>query len=185
MPSRTIKEILIEKETKITDLGPDGTYVAAKFSKKTKDYFKKLATALKVPEPLPRDKMHVTIVYSRKPFTNFSIHGKMKTPWTGVVKDLEIFPTQTGKRALVLRFDCPELKERHEYFKKEHGATYDYDEYKIHATLSYDVGDEWQIPKDVKPSDIVESIELDEEYYEPLSLDWQNKDKKDDDKKDD
>ena len=35
---RSIKEILLEKETKITDLGPDGTYVAAKFSKKTKDY---------------------------------------------------------------------------------------------------------------------------------------------------
>ena len=180
---RHLKEILLEKKKHITDLGEDGTYIAAKFSKKSKDLLKKLATDLEVPNILPREKMHVTIVYSKKAFTNFDIHGKLEKPWKAKVKDLEIFKTQTGKSALVLRLDCQDLTDRHNYFEKEHGATYDYPEYKIHVTLSYDVGDDWKIPK-TEPSETVPELELDEEYYEALSLDWagKDKDKKDDDK---
>lgn len=179
---RHLKDILLEKATKITDLGKDGTYIGAHFSKETTDKLKALAKELKIDNVVPREKMHVTIVYSRKPFTNFQIKGKMKEAWKGKPEKLEIFPTQSGSRALVLRFDCPELTERHWYFRNEHGATYDYDEYKVHATLSYDVGKEWQIPKDLDIGKFVDSIEIDEEYYEPLNLDWA---KGSDDKKDD
>lgn len=182
--SRHLSEILLEKETKVTDLGKDGTYIAVKFSQKTRTALKALAKALDVTNTVSRDKMHCTIVYSRKPFTNFTIHGKMKEPWIGKPTELEIFETQSGSRALVLRFDCPEMKERHEYFEKEYGATYDFDEYKMHATLSYDVGPDWKIPKDFKIEDYVDKIEANEEYYQPLNLDWaKDADKDDKDKK--
>ena len=180
--SRHIKDILLEKETKITDLGKDGTYIAVHFSKETQDNLKALAAVLKVDNVVERNKMHCTIVYSRKPFTNFTIHGKMDTPWIGTPTKLEIFPTQSGKRALVLRFDCKEMTDRHNYFNDEHGAQYDYDEYKIHATLSYDVGEEWQIPKDIKVTDHIDKIEVVEEYYSPLELDWADKSTEDDSK---
>jgi len=183
--TRSIKDILLEKETKITELGKDGTYIAVNFSRKTQNDLKALAVALEVDNPLPRSKMHCTIVYSRKPFKDFTIHGKMKEPWIGTPTKLEIFPTQSGKRALVLRFECKEMVDRHEYFNKEYGAQYDYDEYKVHATLSYDVGDDWEIPKDFRFKEYVEKIEVSEEYYEPLNLDWAkaNADSKDEDKK--
>jgi hypothetical protein len=79
------------------------------------------------------------------------------------------------------------MKERHEYFNKEYGAQYDYDEYKIHATLCYDVGEDWQIPKDFDIKKHIDELEIAEEYYEPLNLDWAKgaSEDKDDDKKED
>lgn len=179
--SRHLSQILLEKETKITELGKDGTYIAVKFSRNTQNKLKALATELGVDNTVQREKMHCTIVYSRKPFKDFTIHGKMKEPWIGTPTKLEIFPTQSGSRALVLRFDCPEMKERHEYFNKEHGAQYDYDEYKIHTTLSYDVGPDWQIPKNFDVKKFIDNIEVVEEYYEALNLDWTKKSDGDDD----
>ena len=170
--TRHIRDILLEKETRITEEGKDGTYIAVHFSRKTQNQLKALAKLLEVDNVVERKKMHCTVVYSRKPFKNFTIYGKLKEPWIGKPTELEIFETQSGSRALVLRFDCPKLVERHEYFEKEYGATYDFDEYKIHSTLSYDVGPDWQIPKDIKVTDTVPEIEITEEYYEPLSLDW-------------
>lgn len=182
---RHLADILLEKETKITKLGKDGTYIAVHFSKATQNKLRDLAEALGIPKGtcVAGNKMHCTIVYSRKPFKDFTIHGKMKEPWIGTPTKLEIFPTQSGSRALVLRFDCPEMKERHEYFKKEYGATYDYDEYKIHVTLCYDVGKDWQIPKDFDVKEHIDKIEVSEEYYEPLNLDWAKKASDDEDEK--
>ncbi len=186
---RHLADILLEKETKITELGKDGTYIAVHFSKATQNKLRDLAEALSIPKGtrVERNKMHCTIVYSRKPFKDFTIHGKMKEPWIGTPTKLEIFPSQSGSRALVLRFDCPEMKERHEYFNKEYGAQYDYDEYKIHATLCYDVGEDWQIPKDFDIKKHIDKLEIAEEYYEPLNLDWAKgaSDDKDDEKKED
>lgn len=172
---RHLSEILLEQETKITKLGKDGTYIAVKFSRKTQNDLQKLAKELKIEDIVSREKMHCTIVYSTKAFKDFTIHGKMDEPWIGTPTKLEIFPTQSGKRALVLRFDCKELTDRHNYFNEEYGAKYDFDEYKIHVTLSYDVGEEWQIPKiDIKK--IINEIEIVEEYYEELNLDWTKSD---------
>ena len=182
---RHLSEILIEKATKITELGKDGTYIAVHFSKDTQNKLSDLAEELGISREnrVERKKMHCTIVYSRKPFKDFTIHGKIDPPWIGTPTELEIFPTQTGKRVLVLRFDCPEMKKRHEYFNEEYGAQYDYDEYKIHATLCYDVGEDWQIPKDFDIKSIVDKIEVSEEYYEPLNLDWAKSAADDDSKK--
>lgn len=183
---RHLAEILNEKATRITELGKDGTYIAVHFSKETQDKLADLAEELGISREnrVERKKMHCTIVYSRKPFKDFSIPGKIDPPWIGTPTELEIFPTQGGKRALVLRFDCPEMKERHEYFNKEYGAQYDYDEYKIHATLCYDVGEDWQIPKDFDIKSVIDKIEVSEEYYEPLNLDWTKSAAEDDDKAD-
>lgn len=181
--ARSLIEIL--NEEKITDLGKDGTYIAVHFSKESRDKLQALAKSLKVDNIIEKSKYHVTIVYSRKAFTDFTINGKLKKPWKATPTELEIFETQSGSRALVLRLDAPKLVERHEYFKREHGATYDFDEYKTHVTLSYDVGPDWKIPKDFDITKLFKSLEIDEEYYEPLNNDWASKatDKDDKDKK--
>lgn len=171
----TVSLIDILNEQKITDLGKDGTYIAAKFTDKTKRHLKALAKSLEVDNVVEESKYHVTIVYSRKPFTDFNIYSTLKKPWVGTPTELEIFDTQSGSRALVLRFDCPKLVERHEYFKKEHGATYDFDEYKTHVTLSYDVGKDWEIPKDLNIKKLISTLEISHEYYEALNTDWASK----------
>lgn len=176
--ARTLKEILLEKETTITKLGKDGTYIAVRFNRATQNKLRALTKALGIPneKTVPREKLHCTVVYSRKPFKDFTIKGKMEEPIVTEPDKLEIFKTQSGASALVLRFHSKELDERHNYFNDEHGATYDYDEYKQHVTLSYDVGEDWKIPKDFDIKGVVDSIEINEEYYEALDLDWIKKD---------
>lgn len=172
--ARTIKQILLEKETKVTELGKDGSYIAVSFSRATQNKLRKLTKELGIPneQTVPREKLHCTVVYSRKPFKDFTIWGKLEKPIVAKPDKLEIFKTQSGASALVLRFHAKELDERHTYFEKEYGATYDYDEYKQHVTLSYDVGEDWKIPKDFDVTSVVDELEITEEYYEPLDLDW-------------
>lgn len=171
--ARTLKEILLEQTTKITELGKDGTYIAVRFNRATQNKLRKLTKQLGIPneQTVPREKLHCTVVYSRKPFKDFTIKGKMDEPIKAEPDKLEIFKTQSGANALVLRFHSKELDDRHNYFNDEFGATYDYDEYKQHVTLSYDVGD-WKIPKSFDPKSVIDSLEMDEEYYEALNLDW-------------
>lgn len=182
--ARTLKEILLEKETRITKLGKDGTYIAVRFNRATQNKLRALTKALGIPneKTVPREKLHCTVVYSRKPFKDFTIKGKMEEPIVTEPDKLEIFKTQSGASALVLRFHSKELDERHNYFNEEHGATYDYDEYKQHVTLSYDVGEDWKIPKNFDIKSIVDSIEINEEYYEELDLDWAKNDDEEDSK---
>lgn len=165
----------ILNEQKITDLGKDGTYIAVSFTKESADKLQALSKSLEVENIVAKDKYHVTVVYSRKPFTDFTINGKLKKPWLVAPTELEIFETQSGSRALVLRLDAPKLVQRHEYFAREHGATYDFDEYKTHVTLSYDVGSDWEIPEDFEVTKMFKTLSIDEEYYEPLDNDWASK----------
>ncbi len=98
---RHLSEILLEQKTKITTLGKDGTYIGVHFSTDTQDKLIELANALKVPKDgiVERSKMHCTVVYSRKAFKDFTVHGKISEPWIGTPTELEIFETRSGSRA--------------------------------------------------------------------------------------
>ena len=138
---------------------------------------------LKIPNPLSDDKFHTTIIFSRKKFPDdFKALGKLKEPWKGKPVAFDIFTGQNGQNCLVLKYDCSEQRKRHEKLMKDYEATYDWPEYKIHLTLSYDCGD-----FDVKkhdPKKLINEIVIEEEYTEDLNLNWlANKDK--DEKKED
>lgn len=124
-----------------------------------------------IKNPIQRDKMHTTIIFSRKRVDDIEPLGKMKTPWIGKPEKFEIFQTRDeGKNALVLRYKCKEQENRHKKLMKDHKAEYDWPEYKMHLTLSYDCGD-----LDLnKLSDVssIGNIEIDNEYKEDLQLDW-------------
>ena len=96
--------------------------------------------------------MHCTLLYSRKHCPDYKPLGKLNRPLHIQFGGFEIWPTQDKKHALIVRLDAPEMIARHNNLMKEHGATYDYDEYKPHITLSYDVGKDFDIStlKDIK-----------------------------------
>lgn len=138
-----------------------GLYVAAKFSEQTLDEIENLQRDLKVPNPVPRHKIHSTICYSRVNVPYAVSTGSFEVATKGY---LEIWDTQDG-RTLVLVLDSEYLKFRHQYARAL-GATHDFDDYTPHITLSYNVGPahfegEVQVP-----------VVLDREYKEPLKLDW-------------
>lgn len=112
-----------------------GTYVCANFNDETLDKLEEIQRSLRLLNPTPREKMHTTICYSRvyvpyMPFTGEELVSD--------INHLEVWDTKSGK-TLVLVMQSEILRERHKYAEIL-GATYDFDEYKPHITLSYDIG---------------------------------------------
>ncbi|QOI66641.1 hypothetical protein [Erwinia phage FBB1] len=150
---------------KLSEFGK-GLYVAAKFSESTLDALEELQRSLKLPNPVPRDKLHTTIVYSRVNVPYKVASGSFEIADKG---KLTVFETQSGNRALVLEMDSDYLSARHSYAKAL-GASYDYPDYRPHITLSYNIGvlnfsGEYKVP-----------VVLDREYSEELDLEWSDKD---------
>ena len=150
---------------------PDGTYVGAKISKRSKKALREFCIENKIPNRQRSEKMHTTIIYSRKYDNSLQVSQELY-PFTAKIIKAEVFETYNKKNALVARLDCPELVKRHKELMKTYDLTYDYDEYKAHITLSYDCGD-----FDPESLDFGKlTVEFTEEYMEDLVLDWNDKD---------
>lgn len=88
----------------------------------------------------PADELHVTIVFSRTPVDWM----KLGTPWEGNDKGELIVPPGGArivealgdKGAVVLLFASSSLSWRHEDIKRQ-GASFDFEEYQPHVTITY------------------------------------------------
>ncbi len=128
----------------------------------------------KIPQRVQSSKLHSTVLYSKKYLPNYKAQGELETPIIGTPKKFSVWETQPDKdgetaNSLVLQYDASELVAHHQKLMKEHGATYDFDEYKPHVTLSYNIGD-LDISK-LDPSNIG-NINIVSEYGEDLDFDW-------------
>lgn len=112
---------------------------------------------------LPPDEMHVTVAYSKRPMN-----------WNAVAEDTSTIKVERGRRtveplgdggAVVLKFDSAELQRRH-YELRDVGASWDYDEYHPHLTLSYTGA------PDVLPPPYTRTIILGPERFEEIEEDW-------------
>jgi hypothetical protein len=150
-----------------------GTYAGVRFSKKTISDIKKFIKDNDISNPVKTEKLHTTLLYSRKHLPDYEPASEFEEFLIGKPTKFEKWPSQPDDdgnvaMCLVLKFDCEDLVKRHEFLMKQHGGTYDFDEYKPHITFSYDVGNLQckNLPK------FVENIEIVEEYGEDLNLDW-------------
>lgn len=153
---------------------PRGSYFGVKPTKETIAAMKEFMGDHRVPNPLDDDKLHATVVYSRA-FCGAQPLGKLNPKWKGKFRAFDLFPTsakvnesEKPNSCLVLKFDCPEIHDRHHFLRKHHGATHDFPTFDPHMTLSYDVGDfdHHNLPEYDGPH------EFEEEYSEPLDLNW-------------
>lgn len=150
--------MLIEKEQ-------PGTYAAACPDQNSANRLVDFMTKHQIQNPEPADKLHCTILYSRKHLPNYVPMPKLT--FVAIPTSLEIWP-ESGKNILVLKFDSPGLQARHKELMNTHQATWDYPDYKTHITLSYDAGD-----IDIKTLDysmIAKPIIFTNEYQEDLDL---------------
>lgn len=157
----------------LTEQKKEGTYSGVHFDNATKKAIRLFTKENDIPNVVPRDKLHTTVLYSRKHLPDYKPLGKLDTPLIGKFKQFDLWKSQDGNQCLVMLFDCTDLVDRHKFLMKEHDATYDYDEYKPHVTLSYDVGENFNLKS--LPS-YEGPINITEEYMEPLVLDWAKKD---------
>ena len=148
-------------------LDQTGTYAGVRFDPATTDALIKYTQDGKIPNPLPPKEYHSTILYSSRPCPEYKPLGDLKEPWMGHSPKIEVWPTQSGKRCLVIHYKSDDLENRHNELMKKHNATYDFPEFKSHMTLSYDIGDfdETTLP-DI--TDYLSHFVINHEYYEPL-----------------
>jgi len=151
---------------------PDGTYAGVKVSEKTQQTISEFIANNNIPNPLSVDKLHTTLLYSRNYLPNYVPAGIYDQPIVGRAQGFEKWPTNPSNgnvtMCLVLKVDCPELSERHKFLMDEYNATYDFDVYKPHITISYDVGG--LQCNTLPPLDC--DIEFTEEYSSDLNLNW-------------
>jgi len=140
-----------------------GTYVGAKYTDATTQQLSKLMKIINVPNAITKDKLHSTLLYSKK---EISIdYGTFPIDYMGWTDRLEIWEDQ-GKNILVLIINSDEMKSRHDELLEMGGASV-YPEFNQHITLSYDVQD-WIIPE----CDLDFNVFACTEYIEPLKLSW-------------
>ena len=153
-----------------------GTYAGVRFCDNTKNAIQAYMDENNIPNMLDKEKLHSTLLYSRKHCPDYQPAGP--TNMVGTPNGFVVWNTQApaGKegetsRCLVLKYDCPDLVKRHTSIRKEHGATHDYPDFTPHITLSYDIGD---TDVDALPdiSKFLSQINIVHEYSEPLDLDW-------------
>jgi 2'-5' RNA ligase len=163
-------DIMSEFKDFYTEGKTKGTYAAVRirYAKCLRDFLKKELPDIDV---IPEKDMHCTLLYSRKFLPDYEPDPKLEHKAT--ITGLEVWDTFDKKRALVARLKCPSLVKRHKDLMEEHKATYDYDEYKPHFTISYDIGDTPK-PK-LNMDDDQRDIVLTDEYDEELKLEWKPK----------
>lgn len=150
-----------------------GRYIGMHFSPETREQLKRIIHDEGLPHATPSDKLHTTITYSKdNAVSDYKAAGELDEPIEAEIDEFDIFPSAEGKKCLVAKLNCPEFVRRHN-LTREMGASYDYDEYYPHITLSYDVGDFsadklQQLNKKYAGT----KIYANEEYDEPIQNNW-------------
>lgn len=164
-----LTDLLLEKKAQ------PGTYIGAKFTSDTVARLKKFVKDNDIPNGLKAADFHTTIIYSRVHVDDLEAQGKLKDKWVGKPVELDIFKTQNGWKALVLRYSCKEQEKRHKDIMDSTNATYDYPEYKVHLTLSYNIEDRDEEELKKLSLDSIGDIIIASEYKEDLNLDFAEK----------
>lgn len=155
-----LNELMEAKEEK-----EKGTYSAVKFTKESIEALREFVDSNDIQNGLPSKDFHTTVAYSRK-VVDIEPLGKIDPPWGAKPVGFEVWGEE--KKALVLKLSCKELKARFDEFMNA-GATYDFDDYIPHVTLSYDVGDDFD--KASLSAKDIPTLLIDKDYIEELDLD--------------
>lgn len=116
-----------------------GTFVGARLDTESEDKLVNWLQKTGLQNTEPRENIHITIIGDKK----------RQFPWKPrKYAPLEIDPStmsidlfgEDEYKALVLRFESPELEERHLWGKDTYGIDWKFPEYNPHITLGYDTG---------------------------------------------
>jgi hypothetical protein len=147
------------------DSTPTGLYVAAFFSDETNQNLTKYLKDNNIPNPIVSPGFHTTIVYSRVPVNTFEPNHSVDIK-INPDASLEAWDMQNGMKCLVLCYRSLYLDLRFQEAMAQ-GATYDFDEYKPHISLSYDLPPDFDVSALPLPEFPIHIIG---EYAEPIEL---------------
>ena len=120
----------------------DGTYVSMDLKEESKelvDHFVEMNLGLT--ERVDKSTYHITIIYSRAPVPSAEQYAGYGEDQPAKVTGYEVFPTKNDGKCLVMRIECPFAELLNKQLTAQ-GATSDYDVYKPHMTIAYDIKQE-------------------------------------------
>jgi hypothetical protein len=140
------------------------TYAAVKVSPTAASNIIDTAKKLGIPNLLNPSDIHCTLLYSRK---QVPLSGNIDVDYDALVSNFELFGD--NKEILVIKLLSDDIKKRHKFLMDTYDATYDYDEYIPHITLSYNI-DKFDISNiDIKAFNNSD-FKFIYEYYKDLDL---------------
>lgn len=144
------------------DVTMKGTYVGVKWSNTSGKNIREYFEVHGIPNMLKDDEYHSTLAYSKVEFN----HDTSNKSFKAFTKKLHIFEDRrTKKKVLVILLDSNDLTNRHkEIYKNNSKATYDFDEYIPHITLSDDVSEMKEKDLEYLTSDSFGDNELQEQF---------------------
>ncbi len=120
----------------------DGTYVSMDLSQGCKDILDHFVEMnLGLSERVDKSTYHITIIYSRAPVPSAEQYAGSTTDIEATVSGYEVFPTKNDGKCLVMRLDFPFANLLNKQLTAQ-GAISDYDTYKPHMTIAYDIKQE-------------------------------------------
>lgn len=116
----------------------DGTYVSFEMSNDSRQSLDNFVErSLGLTERVDPNTYHITVIYSRYPVPHAE-NLPRETTAVAFCDGYEIFPTKNDGKCLVMRVQCAEATNLNTHLTGL-GATSDYDKYKAHITLAYDI----------------------------------------------
>lgn len=152
-----------------------GTYIAVKYNQYSILKLLEISNKFEVPNLLNLEDIHTTLIYSTKGADNVEVYHSIN--YVGIPKKLEIWKSSDGTPCLVLTLNSDAMVNRHKELMDTYGFTYDYDEYKPHITLSYDVTG-WdkleELNNHIVSNRIYFMLVTTNEYVEDLNIGWKD-----------
>lgn len=113
-----------------------GTYCALYPDARSRDLLAVFASQFEGGTIQPSEKLHCTVLYSRKPVDIQD--SDFELPYEGIGDEVSCFPQQDGKKCVVLKISSLRIPVLHHTLRRVYGATHDYPTYEPHVTLVYD-----------------------------------------------
>lgn len=130
---------LLEFYAVTEDDSKTGTFVGAKLSPDTEKDILDWYDRVGMENPEPREDLHITLIGDKKREFPWDCQEYPPLEIDPSTFSLEEFGDEEDK-ALVLRFESPELEERHWWGRETHNIDWKFPVYKPHITLGYDTG---------------------------------------------
>ncbi len=174
---KTFKEYILEtdintEEDKLSIEYPNGVYISVKLSEETENYVKEYQRKYLKNQKINKE-LHCTLIYSQKPQVDEIIPSSYKA--IGTFQEFNFFGPDNN--TLVVEINSQDLRRRNEELVEKYGFISDFDEYKSHVTLSYEV--ENVDLNSLPPMDFVFNFE--DESVEHLDKSWGDSENEDED----
>lgn len=117
----------------ITKGEPTGTFIGVRPTERSTLQLTQWARDVGLTEPVDPKDLHCTLIFDK--YDSIPWNSREYSP--PLKLDPRTYQLDELGGALVLRFDCPQLEERHQWAKDEFLIDWPHQEYITHITLSY------------------------------------------------